>query len=673
MFNKSSKLVCFLAFVMFVISMTGCGYRSVWDRKYYEYQPTFNDRAVARTIASEKTKKDPDVYKDKEKREFDVNGMKVEVREGYAHFPDFKVSIPLGKITVSDADVIGFSSDLQKIFRHRMNKARRVRLGSGTLQILAASAGATVGLTSGDVAVAGGFAMLAAVIPELQNIFQARGRVAAYTDGLKLIQDAQARYYKNRVTRQEEEEEEEQQQQQQNKKMKSIETISTKELTEEESELLVQTVSCIKLVDKPILTHIPTIENLQKATGRLELTLGDKIKKVALEYNEVRKIIYSKPIAKDEIIIIPAVGPKMITVLDSVTDYSGDINPSTLKITVNPQKGVAAPQADGTILYTPNGTFNVLDSFKYTVKDYDENISNEATVTIKLNTPPVANDDTVSAPLPLSNTIDIDILSNDVDSAGSIDPKTVEVSVKATNGNTIVNVDGKIKYTNTGTPGQDTFKYKVKDDFGVISNEATVTINVNTPPVANDDPSANTSRNKAVVIKVLSNDTDADGNQTIGLATVKIKSDSTPINGVAKANLDGTILYTPNGNLIGVDVFEYTVKDTIGDQSNPAKVTVNVSEPPPTAVDDPGNITLKTQQVPINVLSNDTAHVGTLDPSSVEVTSDPNNGNVNVIIVSGTIQYTPNNDFTGVDLFKYTVKDSRGLKSNEATVIIDVQ
>ncbi len=240
---RSGKLVYFLAFSMLTIGMVGC--RATWDKKYYEFQPTFEDRAIARSIAN-----DPERKKDK----FEVNGMTVEVKDGYVHFPAFKVSIPLTDIEICDADVISFSSDIQKALRHRMNKSRRVRLGSGTLQVLAASAGAAIGLTNGDEAVAGGFALLAAIIPELQNIFQARGRVEAYTDGLELIQDAHARYYQNRVNRD---------------KDGKIISASATELTKEGGQLLVELAACIKLVDKALLTHIPTIKDLETATGRI--------------------------------------------------------------------------------------------------------------------------------------------------------------------------------------------------------------------------------------------------------------------------------------------------------------------------------------------------------------------------------------------------------------------
>ncbi len=236
--NKSSKLICFLFFLMFVVSMTGC--RAVWDKKYYEYQPTFLDRASARTLA------------EGGKQHFNVNGMEVKVENDNIVFVDYDVSIPRNNIHVSDADVLGFSSDIQKALRHRMNKSRRVRLGSATIQVLAASIGATLGFATGDANTAAAFALVSAIIPELQNIFQARGRVEAYTDGLELIKDADALYYKKMT---------------ENGSIKD--GVSTKELTPTGSELLVQITACIKLVDKALLTQIPTIEDLEKATGRL--------------------------------------------------------------------------------------------------------------------------------------------------------------------------------------------------------------------------------------------------------------------------------------------------------------------------------------------------------------------------------------------------------------------
>ena len=70
----------------------------------------------------------------------------------------------------------------------------------------------------------------------------------------------------------------------------------------------------------------------------------------------------------------------------------------------------------------------------------------------------------------------IDILSNDKDNDGQLDPESIEVNTNETNG-TVTITNGKITYEANDTfVGTDTFKYTVKDNEGAISNEATVTI-----------------------------------------------------------------------------------------------------------------------------------------------------------------------------------------------------
>lgn len=244
---KNSKLVYFLAFLVVISGMGGCGN---WDKKDSKGLPTFQDRAVTRT-AVDSLPKDGGVIKDTEKPIF-VNGLKVEVKKGVINFVDLKVSLSTADIRVSDADVIGFSSDIQKALRRRMDRARRVRLGSGSIQVIAAATGATLGLMTGDVATAAVFAAVSAVIPEFQHIFQAKERSEAYEQGLELIQDADTRYYNKRT------------------ESASIKTIPINELTKDGAALLSEIAACLKLVDKAILQTIPSIEDLQAATGRLE-------------------------------------------------------------------------------------------------------------------------------------------------------------------------------------------------------------------------------------------------------------------------------------------------------------------------------------------------------------------------------------------------------------------
>ncbi|MEY4310107.1 MAG: hypothetical protein RLZ71_33 [Actinomycetota bacterium] len=57
----------------------------------------------------------------------------------------------------------------------------------------------------------------------------------------------------------------------------------------------------------------------------------------------------------------------------------------------------------------------------------------------------------------------------------------------------------------------------------------------------------------------------------------------------------------------------------------------------------------------IDLLANDTASNGTLDPASVSVTGAASHGSVTIDPATGKATYTPNNGYTGTDTFKYTV------------------
>ncbi|MCI0397264.1 MAG: Ig-like domain-containing protein, partial [Chloroflexi bacterium] len=80
---------------------------------------------------------------------------------------------------------------------------------------------------------------------------------------------------------------------------------------------------------------------------------------------------------------------------------------------------------------------------------------------------------------------------------------------------------------------------------------------VNDPPLAVDD-TAVTSQDTAVVIAVLNNDSDVDGD------TLTITNVTQPGNGLAAVNPDGTISYTPDSGFNGSDSLTYTVSDGNG-------------------------------------------------------------------------------------------------------------
>lgn len=109
---------------------------------------------------------------------------------------------------------------------------------------------------------------------------------------------------------------------------------------------------------------------------------------------------------------------------------------------------------------------------------------------VKTIAPPVAVNDSIDeAEADEDTAVVIDVLANDTDADGAIDPKTVTVTVAPQHGQTAVDGQtGVITYTPAlNYHGADSFKYTVKDDTGYISNEAVVTVtvaSVNDAPVA---------------------------------------------------------------------------------------------------------------------------------------------------------------------------------------------
>uniref|UniRef100_UPI001055D10A tandem-95 repeat protein n=1 Tax=Marinomonas flavescens TaxID=2529379 RepID=UPI001055D10A len=76
--------------------------------------------------------------------------------------------------------------------------------------------------------------------------------------------------------------------------------------------------------------------------------------------------------------------------------------------------------------------------------------------------------------------------------------------------------------------------------------------------------------------------------------------------------------------------------------------------------------------ITIDVLANDTDVDGTIDPTTVVITTQPEHGTVSVDSETGEVTYTPNDNYNGEDSFEYTVKDNNGLVSNPATVSLTV-
>ena len=388
----------------------------------------------------------------------------------------------------------------------------------------------------------------------------------------------------------------------------------------------------------------------------------------------------SAPLAHDDVYAVPRGGTLMAadatgnaTPGDSaddgvlVNDTRGDGDMLTAILVTGPTHALSFTlNVDGSFSYVHDGSETTTDSFSYKVADNRGAESNVATVSITVNAPPLANNDTATTN---QNTAAlINVLGNDSDSDGTLDPTSVTIVGAAGHGTTSVNpTTGMITYTPAASyTGPDSFSYRVKDDLGADSNVATVSITVNAPPLANND-AATTNKNTAVVINVLGNDSDSDG--TLDPTSVAIVAPAG--HGTTAVNpTTGLITYTPAANYTGPDSFSYQVRDNLGAESNIAAVSITVNAPP-LAGNDTATTNKNTAAV-INVLGNDSDSDGTLDPTSVAIFSPASHGTTSVNPTTGVITYTPAANYTGPDSFSYKVKDNRGADSNVATVSITV-
>jgi VCBS repeat-containing protein len=370
-----------------------------------------------------------------------------------------------------------------------------------------------------------------------------------------------------------------------------------------------------------------TANSAGKGPTRLLSLLTDKVDITRAEYNRESKILTIEAASSDRL------NPPVLTAFGLGNLTNGRLAISDL--TVVPSKVRVVSSAGGS------------------------DIENVAIVAGLL---PVAANDTYSTPQ--NTTLEIaapGVLGNDSDPES--EPLTAVLGTDVSNGALDLNPDGSFSYTpDAGFTGQDSFTYRAQDGSGNSSDPATVTITVsavNAAPVAADD-SATTAEDTAVIIAVLDNDSDADGDPL----TVALNQ---PASGTAVVNADNTVTYTPTADFNGEDSFTYTVSDGKGG-SDTATVVVTVAavNDAPVAVNDAATTNAGTA-VTVSVLNNDSDVDG--DNLSVSAVTSPANGTVTFSATSVT--YTPNAGFTGTDTFGYTVSDGNLTATAVVTVRVD--
>nr|WP_281253135.1 Ig-like domain-containing protein [Rubricoccus marinus] len=340
--------------------------------------------------------------------------------------------------------------------------------------------------------------------------------------------------------------------------------------------------------------------------------------------------------------------PVTVSVLANDSDPDGDA--LTVVSLGEPARGAVSTNGT-TVTYTPATNFGGTDVFSYTVADA-AGATAQATVTVtvrEINDAPVFSSEPVTAVRegePYSYTATaVDVDGDAVAfTAGGL-PDWLSLTD---------NADGTA--TLAGTPADadvGTAQIRLTVTDGTLSTVQAFALSVtdeeNAPVAVADE--ASTAEDTSVVIDVLANDMDADG-------------DALEITGITDAPQNGTavvqgdrVVYTPGTDFVGEDAFVYAITD--GRFSSAATVRINVGglNDAPVAVDDRA-ATDEDQPVTVAVLANDRDPDDGTELTVTAVTS-PQHGTA-VLNDDGTVTYTPEANFNGEDTFTYTVDDGDG-------------
>jgi hypothetical protein len=371
------------------------------------------------------------------------------------------------------------------------------------------------------------------------------------------------------------------------------------------------------------------------------------------------------PVAGNDAATTNANSPVLINVLANDSDPDGTIDPTSLVIVGAPQHGtLAVDPTTGFLQFTPAFNFIGTDAFTYRVRDNQGALSNVATVTITVQSvplAPVAVDDTYTVPQdrPLTS----NVLGNDISPNGI--PITAVLVQGPAHGTLVLNPDGSFTYAPAALyVGGDSFTYRDTDGTltsGLGTVRITVT-HVNHAPVAVDDTAVATA-GQPVVIPVTQNDINVDGDSLLPVIVTK------PAVGTATVDAaTGSIIYTAPVGFSGVVTMTYRDLNTTL-QSAIATVTITVLPAAQlTGAMDDAYTVLQGHAFSGNVLLNDTPPAGT--PITAVLARGPTHGML-VFNADGSFTYTPVASFLGSDTFTYF--DTDGTRASApATVKITV-
>ena len=348
------------------------------------------------------------------------------------------------------------------------------------------------------------------------------------------------------------------------------------------------------------------------------------------------------------------------------TDADGDsvtyhlVNADGTIATADGSGNVATPHgtvsltSDGTYTYTPDAGFVGVDRFYYVANDGIEN-GNVASVTIVVNAgvpligvPDLLDTSDVGEPVTLS-----------LDDSQNINTSQLQILSQPGHGSVSINSDGDLVYIASST-GLDSFTFGYGSD--VPSSTALVDVGTGYDftwgGLGNQLFAVNHGDTLSEPAALL------DGVEYSPGGALSVELVSGPSSGTLTLGTnsddvhDGSFTYTPAANTVGWVYFTYEVH--AGDAvSPPITAAIDVNDPMP--MESYAPLTLSTTRGTSLSFDPRTNFVDTEYPLDTLTTSiptglGPRNGTVTVN-TDGTLTYTPNAGFTGVDSFTYQIND----------------
>ncbi|EGQ8058315.1 tandem-95 repeat protein [Vibrio parahaemolyticus] len=373
------------------------------------------------------------------------------------------------------------------------------------------------------------------------------------------------------------------------------------------------------------------------------------------------------PVAKDDIATTQEDTVVTIDVLPNDTDVDGD--KLSIQSATVPEAQGKVEIVDGKLVFTPAENFNGDAEITYTVTDGQ--LTDAAKVTVTVN--PVNDAPTIKVDAVESITEDAVSTDTVVATLTVRDTDTSEdqltVSLENNSNGYFVLVGDEVKLTQAGVDAVNNDELNLKD----LTISASVSDGVN--PTASDSDSLVVNRvndaptvENAIADQVLSEDFDA---YTIDLNEVFKDSDSSLEFSVSGNNsiqisiVSGVATITPTADWNGKETITFTATDPSG-ESISQRVDFTVA-PVADIVADKATVVEDTPTI-IKVLGNDTFE-GDGKVVSLDANNGPANGSVSVN-PDGSVTYTPNDNYHGIDSFTYIV--TSGGVSESTTVYVDV-